>query len=62
MQDRERGKVKVSGGEVEGNCGENRHGIGGGWNRAERAGESISYNVFRARDVDNIAGEFGDEG
>ena len=41
---------------------ENRHCGGGGWNLAERAGESVCYNVFGARDVDNIAGEFGDVG
>ena len=50
----ERGKVEVGGREVEGN--------GGGWNQADRAGESVSYNVFRARNVDHIAGEFGDVG
>ena len=30
--------------------------------RAERAGNSPCYNVFGARDVDNITGELGDVG
>ena len=42
--------------------GENRHGRCGGWKRAERAGKSLYYNVFGARDVDNITGELGDVG
>ena len=48
--------------EVEGNGGENWYGRGGGWNWAERAGESVCYNVFRTRNVDYIAGELGDVG
>ena len=35
---------------------------GGGWKKAERLGEGVYYNVFGARNVDYIAGEFGDVG
>ena len=35
---------------------------GGGWNRAERVGESVCYNVFGARNVDYITGELEDVG
>ena len=37
----------------------NKHGGGGGWNLAERVRESVFYNVFEARDEDNITGELG---
>ena len=62
IEGRERRKVKIGGGEVDENGGEHWHGGGGGRNPAERAGESICYNVFGARNVDYIAGEFGDVG
>ena len=55
-------KLKSVAKKVEGDGGENRHGRGGCRNRAERAGESFCYNVFGARDVDNITGELGDKG
>ena len=40
------GRVENGGGEVKGNDGENWYGGGGGWNRAERAGEIVCYKVF----------------
>ena len=62
MQGRERQKILIGGGEVKGNSGENWYGGGGGWNRAERAGESVCFDVFGTRNVDYIAGEFGESG
>ena len=33
-----------------------------GWNQAVRARERVCYNIFEARDMDNITGELGDVG
>ena len=64
MQGRERGEIETRGrgGEIQRCGGENRQGRGCNKIRVRRARQGVGDYIFEARNVENVAGEFGNIG